>query len=251
MKNSWRWLLLACLTGLLGAGCVTPPTRDYTLFREHMPRSILILPPLNESVDANASYSYLTVAAEALGERGYYVYPVAVIDEFMKDNGLPGPDEMHAVSLAKIDEIIGADAVLYITLEEFGQKFEVLSSTTRVNARASLVDVETGQELWTNQVEHAAGSGSSGGGLLGDILAAAITQVGNTATDAVHVQARIAHHRLVAGSEDGLLYGPRHPLFGTEELQTGLMEQPPIEADPEAPMEPAPTSNNATDDKPS
>ena len=213
-----RVALLAAVATSLGAGCAAVPDKDYSAFRANMPRSILVLPPVNESIEAEASYSYLTVASEAIGEQGYYVYPVAVIDAFMRENGLPDPEDMHAVPLDRIEEIIGADAVLYITLEEFGQKFELLSSTTRVRARASLVDVDTGQELWNNDVNHAVGNASSGGGLLAEVLTAAIAQVGNTANDAVHDAARLANRALVAAPGEGLLYGPRHPAFGTEEL---------------------------------
>ena len=212
-----RIALLGAIAAALH-GCAAVPDKDYSAFRANMPRSILVLPPVNESIEAEASYSYLTVASEAIGEQGYYVYPVAVIDEFMKDNGLPDPEDMHAVPLAKIEEIIGPDAVLYITLEEFGQKFELLTSTTRVRARASLVDVDTGQELWNNDVNHAVGSASTGGGLLGEVLNAAINQIGNTLNDKVHDAARLAHRQLVATPGQGLLYGPRHPAFGTEEL---------------------------------
>ncbi len=55
-------------------------------------------------------------------------------DEFMKQNGLPDPEDMHATPLDKISEIFGADAVLYVVLTELSQIFELLSSTTRVNA---------------------------------------------------------------------------------------------------------------------
>ena len=213
-----RIFLLMTATLILGSGCVVVPEKDYSAFQASMPRSILVLPPLNESVEAGATYSYLTVASEAIGEMGYYVFPVVVIDAFMKENGLPGPEEMHAVPLDRINQIIGADAVLYITLEEFGQKFELLSSTTRVRARAELLDVKTGQSLWTNKVNHAVGSSSSGGGLLGDILAAAITQSINTVADKVHDSARLANQELITREGKGLLFGPRHPKFGTEEL---------------------------------
>lgn len=87
------------------------------------------------------------------------MFPVAVVDQFLKDNGLPTPDEMHTASLAKIREILGADAVLYITIEEWGQKYQVLQSTTVVHARASLVDVATGTALWEGKAVLVEGSG--------------------------------------------------------------------------------------------
>lgn len=212
-----RNVVIACLAAVLMSGCVTPEPRDYTAFRQHMPRSILVLPPLNESLDANAPYSWLTTVSRPLADQGYYVFPVAVVDEFMRENGLPGPEEMQAVSLAKIDEIFGADAVLYVTLEEFGQKFELLSSTTRVRARARLVDVKTGTQLWTGRVSYADNGGNTTGqGLLGAVISAAVNQIGNSVTDRSHDAAKLANQQLIRDSREGLLIGPRHPQFGTE-----------------------------------
>lgn len=199
-----------------GIGCVTP--YDYSAYQAHMPRSILVLPPLNESVDANAPYSYLTTISRPLAERGYYVYPVSLIDAFMKDNGLPTPGEMHTVSLNKLDEIIGPDAVLYITIEEFGQKYLVVTSNTTVVARARLVDVDTGTEIWDGKVKLVQGSNSGGGGgiegLIVAAIVAAVEQVVDNVTDRTHDVARMANHQLIYDKNRGMLIGPLHPEFG-------------------------------------
>jgi hypothetical protein len=199
-----------------GMGCVTP--YDYSAYQAHMPRSILVLPPLNESVDANAPYSYLTTISRPLAERGYYVYPVSLIDAFMKDNGLPTPGEMHAVSLHKLGEIIGPDAVLYVTIEEFAQKYIVLSSNTTVVARARLVDVDSGTEIWDGKVNLVQSSNSGGaggvGGLIATIVAAAVEQIADSVADQTHDVARMANQKLIYDKNRGMLTGPLHPEFG-------------------------------------
>lgn len=211
-------VLLSVLSLIIagGIGCAT--TYDYSAYQAHMPRSILVLPPLNESVDANASYSYLTTISMPLAERGYYVYPVALIDAFMKDNGLPTPGEMHTVSLNKLDEIIGPDAVLYITIEEFAQKYYVLASNTVVAARARLVDVDTGTEIWDGKVNLAQSSnqGAGGGveGLIAAAVIAAVEQIANTVVDRTHDVARLANYKLINDKNRGMLVGPLHPEFG-------------------------------------
>ena len=46
--------------GVLAAamtGCAAPKKVDYSAFRQAKPASILVLPPLNESTDVNASFS--------------------------------------------------------------------------------------------------------------------------------------------------------------------------------------------------
>ena len=132
-----RLLILGLLSTVVAlSGCVTKPY-DYTNFRAHPPRSILVLPPLNESTDTRGTYGYLSTVTMPLAEMGYYVFPVVVVDQYMKENGLPGAGEMHQVPLDKIRDIIGADAVLYITLKQYGSKYQVLTSTTIVTAGES------------------------------------------------------------------------------------------------------------------
>ncbi|MFK7852697.1 MAG: DUF799 domain-containing protein [Granulosicoccus sp.] len=202
---------LASATVLSACNVVLPIEDPYLLYRELMPRSILVFPPVNESVDINAPYSWVTTASKPIAEQGYYVFPVAVIDEFMKENGLPNPEDMHSAPLKKISEIFGADAVMYVTLEDFGQKFELLSSTTRVDARAEMVDVKTGQVIWNGALNYEESSDSGGLGLLGALVNAAITQIGDSIKDSSHDAAFVANKQLFGNEEYGLLLGPLHP----------------------------------------
>lgn len=190
---------------------------DYTLYRSRVPRSILVLPPQNSSTVVEASYIFLSTASRPLAEAGYYVFPVAVIDAFMKENGLPTPDEMHGVSLKRIKEVFGADAVLYFKIEEWGQKYYVISSQTIVRVNARLVDVETGQTLWTGQALGVRDSGAGGqGGLIGALIAAAVHQIVFSMVDQTHELSRLASTNMVFNSDNGLLFGPRHPEYGSD-----------------------------------
>ena len=205
------WLALVTL-GLL-AGCASKPY-DYTNYRAYPPRSILVLPPLNNSTDVKGSYSYLSTVTFPIAERGYYVFPVAVVDQFLKENGMPTPGEMHQVPLKKVSEIIGADAVMYITLEQYGSKYQVLTSATKVSASAKLVDTKTGILLWQGSGE--AEQKSSGGSLIGDLIVAAVTQAINSGTDAAHGACETANVDMFCTKNYGLLYGPYSPKYGTD-----------------------------------
>lgn len=198
-------------------GCATnqaPP--DYSAYRSHMPRSVLVLPPTNDSIEVNASYVYLSTITRPLAEAGYYVFPVAVVDNYMKENGLPTPNEMNAVPLDKIRKIFGADAVLYIHIEDWGQKYTVLASTTIVKARAKLVDARTGAVLWEGTAHAAQGSGDGGGGLLGQMIAAVVDQVVHTATDRTHPLSRVANHGMILNTHNGMLLGPYNVDYATD-----------------------------------
>ncbi|HWR73666.1 MAG TPA: GNA1162 family protein, partial [Nitrospirota bacterium] len=133
---------------LLLAGCVPQNNIDYTAYRQSNPRSILVLPPLNNSPDIRATYSFLSTVTQPLAEAGYYVFPVALVDQTFKENGLPNPGEMHQAPLDKLREIFGADATLFITIMQYGSAYRILSSEVRVTAEARLVDNRSGQVLW-------------------------------------------------------------------------------------------------------
>jgi hypothetical protein len=211
-RNLAVWPLAACLMML--SACSTA-SRDYSAYRAHMPDSILVLPPLNDTVEVNAPYTYLSTITMPLTEAGYYVYPVAVIDQMLKDNGLPSPGEMHTISLAKIDEIIGADSVLYVHITEWGQKYQVLASVTRVRANVRLVDVKTGTELYAGEVYANDSSGGSGD-LLADLIIALAEQIIDSKVDQTYELSRRASTSLVSDPNNGLLPGPRSPKHTTD-----------------------------------
>ena len=203
-------LIPGLLAGLLSlTGCATNGPYDYTNFRAHPPRSVLVLPPLNESTDVRGTYSCLSTVTRPLAEMGYYVFPVAVVDEFMKENGLPTAGEMHQAPLNKIQDVFGADAVLYLTLKHYGSKYQVVSSTVTVSLEGKLVDVRTGTTLWEGSAN--VQQSSSGGGGLADLIAAAVDQVINSSTDQAHNMTQQANTQMLTTKDHGLLYGPYHP----------------------------------------
>lgn len=200
-------LLIAA--GFSFTGCATVPPKDYTEMRKSRPRSILVLPPVNESTDVRASYSMLTTTTRPLAEMGYYVLPVVLVDHYLKENGLTVPAEMHQAPLEKLHEVFGADTVLFITIEQYGSKYQVLASNTIVHARAKLVDCRTGANLWEGRAETVY-SGQSG------LIEALVTQVLNKLTDQAHTVAAMASYQLLTLPGQGLLRGPKHPEYGKD-----------------------------------
>ncbi len=215
MKTTFSKIGLLAFLGFVLVGCVHIPPYDYTNYRQHQPRSVLVLPPLNESTAVEGTYGYLSTVTYPLTELGYYVYPVAVVDQFLKENGMPTAGEMHQIPLNKINEIIGADAVLYLTVQQYGSKYQVINSATIVSVRAKMVDVKTGLTLWEGTGMAQENSGGSGN-IIGDLVAAAVTQAINSGTDRAHDVCRMANVNLFMMKDHGLLLGPRHPEFGKD-----------------------------------
>lgn len=210
MMIKWTFLLLPFVMVVLLTGCATTEPYNYDALLAAKPRSILVMPPLNESLEVNASYIDLSTLSRPLAEKGYYVFPVAVIESFMKENGLPTPDEMNQVPLDKLHENTGADAVLYIRISDWGQKYSVLDSSTVVVSHVKLVDARTGALLWDADAS-AVQSGNSSGGLLEALVAAAITQIIGDMTDMTPAVARLANAQAINNPQRGLLNGPYAP----------------------------------------
>ncbi len=195
------------LSVLVLAGCQTTPY-DYTNLKKYKPKSILVIPPMNNSIEVDAPYTFLSTISKPLAEKGYYVFPVAVVDQFFKQNGLPTPAEMNTISLNKIKENIGADAVLYATIEEWGQKFQVFSSVTIVDVSLKLVSIHDGTVLWQGKAFAQQGSSDGGGGLGGALIGALVTQVLSSTIDNSFPTASAANYQAIHEENTGLLPGP-------------------------------------------
>lgn len=212
-------LCTVAMAAALLAGCAAPVKTDYTALRAAKPLSILVLPPVNDSNDVNATFSMLSHATYPLAEGGYYVMPVTLVNETFQQNGMTVATDMHEVPVAKLKEIFGADAALYMKITKYGTTYTVLSSAAIVSAEARLVDLSTGTLLWSGRASASSdeGNNNSGGGLAGLLVTAIVKQIMNNVTDASHNVAGITSTRLLsAGTPNGLLYGPRSPLYGKD-----------------------------------
>jgi hypothetical protein len=206
--------LAACLPVVLMVGCATRQSIpfDYTAFKAANPHSILVLPPLNNSPDVKATYGMLSQMSYPLAEAGYYVLPVALVNETFKQNGLTSAADIHAVAPQKMRDIFGADAALYVTVTQYGTTYAVLNSVVQVTANARLVDLKTGTELWHGAAtaSSAEQSNNAPGGLLGALVTAAVKQIINSSTDAAFPMAGLTSARLLSGGvNNGVPYGPR------------------------------------------
>lgn len=212
-------IVAAVVAAALTSGCATPAPYDYSAFRQSRPASLLVLPPLNESPDVKATSSVWAQATMPLAEAGYYVLPVALVDETFKNNGLTTAADIHDVAAPKLREIFGADAAVYLRVKKYGSTYAVLVSETRVEVEARLVDLRSGQTIWQGQAAASSSESrnSNQGGLVGLLIQAVVEQILNSATDSSFRYAGVANQRLLgAPRPNGILLGPRSPNHGKD-----------------------------------
>ena len=220
MRNIKNLSACGLFAALLLSGCATPPPAfDYTAFRQANPRSILVMPPVNLSPDVKGSNSVWAQAVVPLAESGYYVMPIALVAETLRENGLVNPEEALQADPAKLHSFFGADAALHLTVKRYGTAYQVVASDTTVSVEGRLVDLKSGTLLWQGSAQASSSEQqqSSQGGLVGLLVAAVVNQIIASSTDLSHPMAGRANQRLLAaGRPNGMLFGPRSPLYGKD-----------------------------------
>lgn len=214
--NKWQhcFSVLACL---LLVGCATTaPVEDNRLdaFHNAQPRSILVVPVINNSTDVQAPTSVLATLPFRLAEKGYYVYPVNTVKTLLEYEGLYEPAEIHNQPPEQLANLFKADSVLYVTIHEWTSRYVLLSTTTEVDFEYKLVNAD-GAELWSarKELRYTPDNNSSSGNPLADLIAAALTAAIERAAPNYLPLTRQAHEQVFDGYATRLPPGPYSPTY--------------------------------------
>lgn len=166
---------------------------------EQQPRSILILPPMNESTDAEAKDYYMTTTEAPFALAGYYTFPTEMVGDVMKQEGVYDTEMLYNMPLDKFYEYFGADTVLMTTIKKWDVSYMVIASNLTVQIEAKILSTKTSEELWkyTGTVVVDLGGGDGGGSLIGLVVAAVVTAVKTAAADYVDY-AHVANSRIIS-----------------------------------------------------
>lgn len=212
--------LVVWCAALILSGCVTQTKPDYSTFFDHQPRSILVVPPANKTTAVDAPAVFLTTVSAAFAERGYYIFPVFLVQDILNDLGATDEGAIAAIPPEKLKEVFGTDSILYVTITDWTTSYVVLASNVIVGAEYRLVDAGTGALLWTGKqrIVHNGGAGG-GGGLIGTLVVAAVNAAVTASTVQYRPIALQANTLVVKRSGYGLPAGPYHPEFQKDREQ--------------------------------
>ena len=138
------------VVGALLTGCNSQITKQEFAPKmyDQAPRSILVLPPINRSTAADAKEYYTTTVAEPLTNAGYYVFPMEVVNDVLKQEGLFDTETMFNVPPQKYREFFGADAVLYVTILSWNTQYLITTGSVTVHVAAELKSTTSGDTIW-------------------------------------------------------------------------------------------------------
>jgi hypothetical protein len=209
-----RTILLGLLALAL-TGCASQMKKtDYSALRTENPRSILVVPVINRSVEVNAPDYFLSTISKPLAERGYYVFPVHLVKRIMEDDGLSDADMVHAGDPARLGKMFGADSIMYVTIERWDAQYIVFSTTVTVEMKYRLASATTGETLWQNsqKLVYQPQNNNSGGGLAGLIAQAVSAAITKAAPNYVPL-AQQANQQAIYVKGAGLPAGPYDAMY--------------------------------------
>ena len=196
-------------------GCATAPvSKDYARLVAADPRSILIVPVVNKSVDVDAAAYFLSTIPVPVAERGYYVFPVNMVKRVLEDDGLSDASLVHQADPARLCKLFGADAVLYVTIDRWDAQYMLISTTVTVELDYVLKDGKTGDVLWgTHEAMRYTPDSGGGGGGLGALIAAAVSAAITKAAPNYIPLARQANEVAMQYPGKGFPAGPYRPEY--------------------------------------
>ena len=189
-----RTLFVLVILGLVGACGSSPrvPAYDYGPYVANNPRSVLVAPM---AAQGKSSRHYLSIVAQPLAERGYYVMPIRLTQELLADEGY----QERALDLRRLwfaevaksiwavfdvdnqpdfremavelTELSGADSVLFVYVLDWSHKIDVSEGFFQnlvdermnhmINLDYMLVGA-SGETLWRarKRVEYTRGGGN-------------------------------------------------------------------------------------------
>jgi len=203
---------------LLMSGCAAKQApKDFTAFRSADPHSILVVPVINRSAEVEAADLFLSTLSVPLAERGFYVFPVNMTKSIMESDGLGDANLVHGADTTRLAELFGADSVLYVEILNWESQYAITAANINVEFVYTLKDGQTGELLWQEQQAMQYSRSGSGGGLLANLIATAITSaIDSTRSDFTPV-AQQANAVALLTPGLGLPSGPYSPNYGKDE----------------------------------
>lgn len=168
-------IVIAILVLLL-SGCASNVVKpDLSAFASAAPRSILVVPVVNKSLDVDAPNYMLTTLTVPLAEKGFYVFPVHTAKTVLEQEGFYEGDQVHRQAPEALAKLFGADAVLYVTINRWDAQYAVLATTVTVDFDYRLV-AKDGAEIWrANKKMQYSPQNQNTGHPLANLIAAAVT----------------------------------------------------------------------------
>lgn len=186
MKNIIRncFILLATISVLSSCSSSVTRLQQYGAMYEQQPKSIVVMPPINQTNFAEAKDFFYTTMALPLIEKGYYVFSPYLTMEMFKTEGAYDSEMFIDGSLDQFKNVLNCDAVMFTKINKWEKK--AVGGKIKVDVEYILKSATTGETLYTSSGEIKLDTSiNAGGGAFGALVSLAATAINTAATEKV------------------------------------------------------------------
>lgn len=201
--------LLAAVAAAAMGGCASRPVeKDLSAFKAASPRSILVVPAVNKSLDVDAPNYMLSALSLPLAEKGYYVFPVNTTKVVLQQEGFYEGEQIRQQPTQTLAGLFGADAVLYVTINRWDAQYALLTTNVTVEFDYRLVSKD-GTEIWSAQQKLVySPQATNAGSPLASLVVAAISAAMTRAAPNYLPLTRQANNQAILTGPNALPDGP-------------------------------------------
>lgn len=180
-------------------------------FHAAAPRSILVVPTINKSLDVDAPNYVLAALPVPIANKGYYVFPVNTTKYVLEQEGYYEGDRVHQQPTPVLAKLFGADAVLYVSINRWDAKYVLITTTVTVEFDYRLVSKD-GTEIWkeSKRMQYSPQNNSTGSPIA-DLIVMAINAAVTRAAPNYMPLTRQANEQVFILGQNALPDGPYRP----------------------------------------
>lgn len=194
------------LTSLVG--CAVAPKQDLSSFVAAAPRSILVVPAVNRSLDVDAANYLLSTLTVPIAEKGYYVFPVHTAKFVLEQEGYYEGEQVHNQPPEVLAKLFGADAVLFVAINRWDAQYAFITTTVTVEFDYRIV-YKDGSEIWrANQRMQYSPQNTTSASPLASLIAAVVTAAVTRASPDYMPLARQANQQVFVQGPNAIPNGP-------------------------------------------
>ena len=207
MKKIIYFALIATLFASCGTTSDLTRGKNYPKMYIDKPTTILVMPPINKTVNVEAKEYFYTSMMVPLCEKGYYVISPFLAMDLLKSESAYDSELYLEGSLTPFKNVFGADVALFTVINKWSKS--AIGSTITVEIEYILKSTSSNEILFNRKgtlvVDTSINSGGNAG-LLGALVDMAASAINTALTDKV-IAARRCNNFVLHDLPDGV-YAP-------------------------------------------
>lgn len=139
-------LLFTCLS--TSTGCTPKIHTIVPDFEQNKPRSIAVMPLLNETNDLDAPKVMTPMVYNCMQTKGYEIRSPQEIKSLLAKKNIHEAGQVFSLTYPELGKLLGVDALLFCTVTDWSSVYLLVYSSVTVEAKFELIKADNGARLW-------------------------------------------------------------------------------------------------------